>query len=93
MQLEVSRLGRITEFINKLIFKSMETSFLKNLTFAPGEVLTRSQMKKVLGGTGVVASRGGVCNYRKACDTGCATFTDATEQHGTCDNCCVATTT
>lgn len=38
------------------------------------------------GGGGV----GGYCNTRRECSTGCATYTDATMQHGVCDNCCLA---
>jgi hypothetical protein len=64
---EVNRRGRFTKFSYQILNKSMKKLSLNASVFQKGEVLTKSQLKKVLGGDGSGTEPGGgliQCRYK-----------------------------
>jgi hypothetical protein len=57
------------QYLIKILYKNMKKLSLNALAFQKGEVLTRSQLKKVLGGSGSGTGSGrGVCNFHSCTD-------------------------
>jgi hypothetical protein len=74
---------------NQNTIKVMRRLNLKTFTLPKAEVLSRSELKNVLGGSANLPPITH-CNAATQCSSGCAMFTNDDETAGTCSTCCLA---